>query len=111
MDLIGKMRSKISFYTNSPTAQGAGAKDGYTHLLDTFGYLRRNSGNRGLVAAEIITEGSYLLTVRYQITLAVAMSLHLKIMISNERYTIHSYSKKEEGRNDFYDFVLFKKEV
>lgn len=110
MDLIGKMKSVVSFYTNTPASQGAGNTDGYVFLLETRGYLRRDSGNRSLQVAEITTDARYLLTVRYQQLLATNIALSMKIMISGVRYTISSYSKKDE-RDDYFDFVLFKKEL
>lgn len=103
------MKASVSFYTNTPAAQGQGNKDGYSLLLTTKGYLRKASGNKSLSFGDISTESTYMLTTRYQATIEQNLGASMKIISGGYWYTIESWKKTDE-RNDFIEFTLNRKD-
>lgn len=108
-DLVGKMKTAVSFYTNTPAAQGQGNKDNYNLLVSTKGYLRKSGGNRAFSLGDISTESTYLLTIRYQAVIEQNLGASVKIISGGFWYTIENW-KKEDERNDFIEFTLNRKD-
>ncbi len=98
---VGELNKIVVFKSNTPTTQGAGAKDGYSTLLTTRGRLRKLSGARNLTFGELVESSSYELKVRYEQTLADNIKRNMKVEIDGKIYTIDSVEQVEEKRKYF----------
>lgn len=105
MDLIGEMDAICRLMANNPNPLGAGNQDAYTVLLSTRGKLRKRSGNRASVTADIIIQNSWTLTVRKQNALVQALRPDLKWEIRGEWYTVQTWEDLKEDHR-FYVFEL-----
>lgn len=105
---IGKFTKTVVFQNNTQVAQGAGYADSYSNLLTTKGYLKTNSGGRGLNAFEVTSDVTFELWVRYQSTLETNLSVKMRVVIDSVNYTVSSWEKIEEKRK-YYKLIITEK--
>lgn len=102
------MRSKVTFYSNVPTANDTGGRaDNWVEMVVTRGRLRNNSGRKMDEQGEIVFTDEYELICRYQDELLV--DAKAKLVIDGESYRI-KYKKLIDQIRHIYVFILAKNE-
>lgn len=109
-DLIGKMKKICELLQNNPTIQGAGAKDNYSVLLTTRGYLRKSSDSRNMSFGDITQDNSWKLTVRKQDQMVNNLRRDVKWRIDGKTFTIQGWKDIEE-EHFYYEFSLTEQQV
>lgn len=109
---IGEMRSVIKFEKNQPvnTPGGPGFTDSFTEFLTARGCLKKNNGNRVLSTGEIVEDNRFTLTVWFQAALFnelfSASVKSLKVIVSNRKFTIASWTELIEDNQRQIEFKL-----
>ena len=106
---VGNLNKVVVFKTNTPTAQGAGAKDSYSTLLTTRGRLRKLSGARAFSFGELTENSSYELITRYQQDIEDNIKMNMRIEIDGKAYTVDSFELNEEKKR-YYTIILKRKD-
>lgn len=92
-------------------AGGPGEIDQFTQFLETWGWLRKNSGSRNLETGDIVENLRYTLDVRYNSELhneiLNSATRSIKVVTGNGRkFTIVTLGLEQEDKNRFIRFEL-----